>query len=227
MDAQHILRILIFVPLLTHVIAQQTTVAPLFPFLEDETISVSSVLTTTSTSTSATSSASASSSSSARFQFPSPLPAGFAKTASGKPIPCSPKNTKLNPSTHRLISECTPQAFCLGAPGSPVNATGQGICVPRLCRRDPHPFGYGHFGGSNNPPKIRVKGKLVNNDTISLPPMCMSEEFCPDNGSGCKPRLALGEKCELGRDEQCQAPQWDGRVPLEYNRAVCLKSKCV
>lgn len=41
--------------------------------------------------------------------------------------------TKLNPSTHKLTSECGFQAFCLSAPGELSNATGKGICVSRLC----------------------------------------------------------------------------------------------
>ncbi|KAF9533982.1 hypothetical protein CPB83DRAFT_782639, partial [Crepidotus variabilis] len=206
----------------------QTAPTALFPFIVGvTTVPISDSSSILSSTASASAAPSSSTSSFETFHFSSPLPDGVAKTASGKPIPCSPKNTKLNPSTHKLISECTAQAFCLAPPGSPPNATGLGVCVPRLCRRDMYPFGYGHFGGSNNPPKIIVKGKLVNNDTITLPPMCPEGLFCPDDGSGCRPRVTMGEKCELGRDEQCQTPVFDEQVPLESNRALCLNKKCI
>jgi len=156
-----------------------------------------------------------------------PVPLGVAITASGKPIPCSPKNTKLNPSTHKLISECTEQMFCTAPPGSPPNATGLGMCFPRLCRRDQFPFGYGHYGGGNAPPKIRVKGKLMFNDSaVVLPPVCGDGMFCPDNGSGCRQRSDLGAKCELGRDEQCATPPAAEGVPIASDKAVCLNLTC-
>jgi hypothetical protein len=150
------------------------------------------------------------------------IPSGVPRTKSGKPIPCSPKNVKLNPSSHKLISECIETTFCAAPPGAPVNATGLGICLPRQCRRDVYPFGYGTFGGGTGPKKVRVKGKLVTNMTaVALPPMCANGLFCPDNGSGCQVLKQIGESCELGRDEQCQAPSGDGA------KAICLNKTCM
>ncbi|KDR68546.1 hypothetical protein GALMADRAFT_146207 [Galerina marginata CBS 339.88] len=147
------------------------------------------------------------------------LPPGVAKTASGKPIPCSPKNTKLNPTTHKLISECVSTSFCAAPPGSPANATGLGVCYPRLCRREMYPFGYGTYGGGN--------GRRKNATTIEVPPMCASGMFCPDNGSGCRLKVELGSKCELGRDEQCAPPPANPGVSDKDNKSVCLNTFCM
>jgi hypothetical protein len=167
---------------------------------------------------------------------PFPLPTDAPLTASGKPIPCTLKNTKLNPSTHKLVSDCAPQTFCLAPPNSPPNATG--ICVRRRCRRDAYPFGYARFGGVENGvaevPRVKVKGRLTlvpDDDPLmqaKLPPLCPLERFCPDNGSGCRLKLGAGEKCELGRDEQCLDPPFDDAMPQgSLNRAVCLKAACM
>src|SRR5260221_6481503 len=167
-----------------------------------------------------------------------PLPSDAPLTSSGRPIPCGLKNTKLNPSSHKLISDCAPQTFCLAPPSSPANATANGICVRRRCRRDNYPFGYARFGGVTNGvaevPRVMVKGKLVlaaDDDPLmqaKLPPLCPLDNFCPDNGSGCHPKLGSGGTCELGRDEQCQNPPLDEAMPDgSLNRAACLKLKCM
>ena len=174
--------------------------------------------------------------SSTSSSLPFPLPTDAPLTASGKPISCSLKNTKLNPSTHKLISDCAPQTFCLSPPNSPSNATG--ICVRRRCRRDNYPFGYARFGGVTNGleevPRVMVKGKLTivqDDDPLmqaKLPPKCPSDSFCPDNGSGCRSKLGASGTCELGRDEQCQDPPFDDAMPEgSLIRAVCLKFKCM
>lgn len=166
---------------------------------------------------------------------PFPLPTDAPLTSSGKPIPCVLKNTKLNPSTHKLISDCAPQTFCLAPPDSPRNATG--ICVSRRCRRDNYPFGYARFGGVTNGvdevPRVITKGRLelvADDDPLmqaKLPPKCPSDSFCPDNGSGCRLKLGSDEACELGRDEQCQNPPFEVWMPEgSLNRAVCLNSRC-
>ncbi|KAH9481149.1 hypothetical protein JR316_0005669 [Psilocybe cubensis] len=151
--------------------------------------------------------------------FPSPLPDGVARTASGKPIPCSPKNVKLNPSTHKLISECVETSFCAQPPGTPVNATGLGICFPRLCRRDEYPFGYGTYGGG--------QGRRKNATVIPIPPMCPKGTFCPDTGSGCRLEVEIGGQCELARDEQCMAPPPNPNVNPKENKAICLNGVCM
>ncbi|PPQ80285.1 hypothetical protein CVT25_003682 [Psilocybe cyanescens] len=151
--------------------------------------------------------------------FPSPLPDGVARTASGKPIPCSPKNVKLNPSTHKLISECVETSFCAAPPGSPVNATGLGVCFPRLCRRDEYPFGYGTYGGG--------QGRRKNATQIPIPPMCPKGTFCPDTGSGCRLEVEIGGTCELARDEQCMTPPPNPNISAKENKAICLNTVCM
>jgi len=152
------------------------------------------------------------------FVFPSPLPSGIAKTASGKPIPCSPKNVKLNPTTHKLISECVETAFCAQPPDAPANATGLGMCFPRVCTRDEFPFGYGTFGGGVG----RKKGAI----TIPIPPMCPKGTFCPDNGSGCMGLVQVGGRCELARDEQCGPLPPNPNARPQDNKPICLNNIC-
>jgi len=167
---------------------------------------------------------------------PFPLPSDAPLTSSRKPISCVLKNTKLNPSTHKLVSDCAPQTFCLAPSNSPRNATG--ICVRRRCRRDNYPFGYARFGGVTNGvdevPRVVVKGRLTlvaDDDPLmqaKLPPTCPLDSFCPDNGSGCRLKLGSDEACELGRDEQCQNPPLDVGMPEgSLNRGVCLKLRCM
>ena len=160
--------------------------------------------------------------------LPAQLPEGYARTASGKPIPCSPKSTRLNPSTHKLISECVETSFCWAPPGSPVNATGLGVCIPRRCRRDEFPFGYGTYGGGTGG-RSKVKGSMVqlaNGTGVELPPLCANGAFCPDNGSGCQLQVLVGERCELARDEQCAPPPPNAEVAEKDNRATCLMMTC-
>ncbi|KAF4615738.1 hypothetical protein D9613_012464 [Agrocybe pediades] len=153
------------------------------------------------------------------FTFPSPLPDGIARTASGKPIPCSPKNVHLNPTTHKLISECTETAFCAQPPDAPANATGLGMCFARRCTRDEFPFGYGTFGGGI--------GRKKNSTTAGIPPMCPKGTFCPDNGSGCMPPIEIGGRCELARDEQCAPPPPNPNVKPQDNKSICLNNYCL
>ncbi len=142
------------------------------------------------------------------------LPEGVPRTKSGKPIPCSPKNTKLNTATHKLISECVETTFCSAPPGAPANATGLGVCLPRLCRRDEYPFGYGTFGGgSGGSTKVKgKKGQSTNATAVVLPPMCGGGMYCPDDGSGCRVNEKIGDACQLDRDEQCEAPPPDASI---------------
>ncbi|KAF8895988.1 hypothetical protein BD779DRAFT_1493331 [Infundibulicybe gibba] len=116
----------------------------------------------------------------------------------GPGSPCSTADNHLDPLSHKFMSECAEQNFC-----SALNGT----CVPRLCRRDEFPFGFGD----------------------DLPPLCSPGTFCPDDGSGCKPLVLLGEGCELNRDEQCAPPlDWDDLASAKnFNGSVCLHSTCM
>ena len=43
--------------------------------------------------------------------------------------PCSAANNHLDPASHRLLTECNDQSFCLN-----------NICTPKLCVRDEYPL---------------------------------------------------------------------------------------
>lgn len=111
-----------------------------------------------------------------------------------------------------------------------MNATGLGVCLPRMCRRDEYPFGYGTFGGGSGGSVKKVKGKKgqsTNDTAVVLPPMCGVGMFCPDDGSGCRLQEKIGDTCQLDRDEQCEAPPPDPSVPESQNKAVCVSSRCM
>ncbi|KAF9492306.1 hypothetical protein BDN71DRAFT_1497577 [Pleurotus eryngii] len=115
--------------------------------------------------------------------------------------PCSPAHDHLDLISHKFVSQCSDLTFCRTSNNDTIgdfNNTlsggegGNGTCVPRLCRRDEFPFGYDHeedIYGVDVPP--------------DLPPMCAQGMYCPDEGSGCKSVLLPGQKCQMGRDEQC------------------------
>ncbi|KAF9479633.1 hypothetical protein BDN70DRAFT_806753 [Pholiota conissans] len=149
------------------------------------------------------------------------LPVGVPRTKSGKPIKCSPKNTKLNPATHKLISECVETMFCAAPPGAPVNATGLGVCFPRVCRRDEFPFGY------VIPDIVTSRRKPNTTAADPLPAMCASGMFCPDDGSGCRQQVGIGARCELDRDDQCQSPPSNPTIKDADNKSVCLNQVCM
>lgn len=114
---------------------------------------------------------------------------------------CSSNNTIFDPSTHKLVSQCSDHTFC----SAPIN----GMCIPRLCRRDEFPFGYG--------------------PSEAPPPLCPQGFFCPDDGSGCLPLVSVGAPCEPNRDEQCSPPlDWQDLASFQnYNGSICLKSTCM
>lgn len=121
---------------------------------------------------------------------------------------CSPNNTHVDPSTHKLITECDDKTFCTS--DNAANGT-IGTCQPRGCRRDEFPFGYGM--------------------TDALPPLCDRGTFCPDDGHGCEAIHDVGAACELARDEQCAPPKDEIAVVLASNQnsngAICLNSVCM
>lgn len=116
-------------------------------------------------------------------------------------VSCSASKNHLDPSSHKFISECSPQTFC--------SALENGTCTPRLCRRDEFPFGYSA------------------QDTI--PPLCSAGTYCPDEGDGCHPLTSVGGPCQLNRDEQCETPyDWvDLASTQNLNGAICLHSICM
>jgi len=105
---------------------------------------------------------------------------------------CSSDSNHLDPATHRLLTECNDKNFC--------SAPANGTCVPKKCVRDEYPFGY--------------------SPEETVPPPCAYGTFCPDEGSGCKALLTVGQPCQLNRDEQCAPP------PILANESICLQNKC-
>ena len=114
--------------------------------------------------------------------------------------PCSADNNHLDAASHKFISECTDQTFC--------SHSTNGTCIPRQCRRDEFPFGYGDH---------------------PFPPLCNRGSFCPDEGSGCKSLAAVGEPCQMNRDEQCAPPSdWmELASSRNFNGSICLHSTCM
>ena len=117
-------------------------------------------------------------------------------------INCSASNNHLDPSTHKFITECPATTFCSAPEG--------GSCIPKLCRRDEFPF------------------EFASGD-IPVPPMCEKGTFCPDEGSGCEVLSAVGEPCQLNRDEQCAPPvDWLELASTQnFNGSLCLNSICM
>ncbi|GJE89914.1 hypothetical protein PsYK624_060260 [Phanerochaete sordida] len=119
---------------------------------------------------------------------------------------CSPNNTHVDTSTHKLVTECDDKTFCAAS----ANGTA-GTCAPRQCRRDEFPWGYGA--------------------SDALPPLCDRGAFCPDNGGGCQGVRGAGDACEKNRDEQCAPPRDDVAAALasgqNFDGAVCLNSVCM
>ncbi|EPT05458.1 hypothetical protein FOMPIDRAFT_41380 [Fomitopsis schrenkii] len=141
------------------------------------------------------------------------LPSAFAGNAEEGGA-CSPSNDRLDPSSHTFLSDCTDTTFCAplnaSAPANPTSpAASNGTCQARCCRRDEFPFGY--------------------SDGQPLPPLCGSGSFCPDEGSGCKPLIGLGQTCQLNRDDQCAPPkQWQSMASeWNSNGSICLHSTCM
>ncbi|OBZ66311.1 hypothetical protein A0H81_13750, partial [Grifola frondosa] len=114
---------------------------------------------------------------------------------------CSTDDDRLDTATHKFLSDCDDTTFCSGS----VNGT----CQPKQCRRDEFPFGF--------------------DNQTSLPPLCPSGSFCPDEGSGCKTLLPAGEPCQLNRDDQCAPPpNWpDLASNQNFNGSICLQSMCM
>ncbi|KAJ6620023.1 hypothetical protein B0H10DRAFT_1792418 [Mycena sp. CBHHK59/15] len=116
---------------------------------------------------------------------------------------CSSNNNHIDPASKKFVSDCSGQTFCSGT--DVANAT----CIPRLCRRDEFPFGF----SADTP----------------VPPLCARGTFCPDEGSGCRPLVAVGQPCELNRDEQCAPPRdWASLASTQnFNGSLCLRAVCM
>lgn len=114
---------------------------------------------------------------------------------------CSSKNNNLDPTSHKLLSDCDDKTYCSAA----INGT----CQPRQCRQDQYPFGF--------------------NPGDPIPPQCPPGAFCPDEGSGCLSLAHAGAPCQLNRDDQCAPPMdWDMLANHQnFNGSLCLHSTCM
>ena len=115
---------------------------------------------------------------------------------------CSTANNRLQVGTYQFASDCDSITYC----------ASNNTCAYRGCRKDVFPFGY---------------------DSIDdLPPLCESNQFCPDEGDACQDLLAVGSDCQLNRDDECAPPDdWrelaDSKYGLNVNGSVCLNNKCM
>ncbi|RPD59062.1 hypothetical protein L226DRAFT_465648 [Lentinus tigrinus ALCF2SS1-7] len=114
---------------------------------------------------------------------------------------CSTDHDRLDARTGKFSSDCDSTAFCSGS----TNAT----CQPRACRRDEFLFGFGN--------------------ATAMPPLCKAGTYCPDEGSGCTALVAVGQPCQVDRDEQCAPPPNWQEVASNWNNngSICLKSACM
>ena len=117
---------------------------------------------------------------------------------------CSVSNNRLQVGTYQYWDECNYIHYCSEA---------EGVCRPRVCRKDEFPFGY-------------TPGR-------TFPDKCPEGQFCPDEGSGCQTLLPVGSPCQLNRDDQCEPPpnseelvDTTGRG-LNVKGSVCLNSVCM
>ncbi|OSX66318.1 hypothetical protein POSPLADRAFT_1177763 [Postia placenta MAD-698-R-SB12] len=116
---------------------------------------------------------------------------------------CSVSNQRLDSGTYQFYSECDAVTYC-----SPAS-----ICELKGCRKDVFPFGYA--SGS------------------SLPPLCGSGRFCPDEGSMCLSVAPVGSPCQFNRDDQCEGPPNHKELAdhtgfgLNVNGSVCLNNSCM
>ncbi|PWN48555.1 hypothetical protein IE53DRAFT_304675, partial [Violaceomyces palustris] len=106
--------------------------------------------------------------------------------------PCSQSNNRLTFDTNQFRSDCGYTAWC----------DTDGICKPNGCRKDDFPFGY--------------------RSRKDWPPLCPRGQVCPDELSACVPQQALGQACQLNRDDQCQ-PSYSTSPKI---KSICLKFQC-
>lgn len=87
---------------------------------------------------------------------------------------CNPAHNGLAAGTLQYTSDCNVTTWC-----------NNGVCQNKGCRRDEFPLGYASSGNGKN---------------ILPPPKCSDDEFCPDEGSECVPKIRVGQPCQLDRD---------------------------
>ena len=91
---------------------------------------------------------------------------------------CDPSHNGLATGTLQYVSDCNATTYC----------NSDGTCKPKGCRRDEFPLGY------------PLSGIKANGWPLEAPNKCDSNQFCPDEGTGCQDLLAVGSACQLDRD---------------------------
>ncbi|TFK54266.1 hypothetical protein OE88DRAFT_1642837 [Heliocybe sulcata] len=128
---------------------------------------------------------------------------------------CSLSDNRLQVGTYQFYTDCDAVTYCSNA----------GTCELKGCRRDEFPYGYAQ-------------------DSNSIPDLCPSGQFCPDEEDACQDILPVGSPCQLNRDanalviepcwlDQCEGPpnfvdlrDESGRG-LNHNGSVCLNNVCM
>lgn len=109
---------------------------------------------------------------------------------------CNPAHNGLTTGTLQFGSDCNATTWC-----------NNGQCQPKGCRKDRFPLGYDTGGSKGN-------GKHI------LPPsLCSSDEFCPDEGSQCVPKIAVGQPCQFGRDGSW-FPILSSCLPISFHHPI-------
>jgi hypothetical protein len=153
-----------------------------------------------------------------------------ANTSNANTDTCDPAHNGLASGTLQFASDCNATTWC-----------NNGRCQPKGCRRDRFPLGYDTGGSKGN-------GKH-----IPPPPLCASDEFCPDEGSQCISKINVGEPCQFDRDgswflilsprlpisphhrcplDSCRPPPNSAELRdrsgqgLNFNGSICLNFVC-
>ncbi|KAF8339642.1 uncharacterized protein EI90DRAFT_2907111 [Cantharellus anzutake] len=121
----------------------------------------------------------------------------------GQDIPqggtCNPSANRVDPATHRWVSDCNSKTFCDGE-----------LCQLKGCRTH------------------ELDSRYDQGDVL-IPPLCPQGQFCPDAESHCQPVRGAGNHCELNRDDQCiSPPNWQqSQSSMNNGGAICLNFQCM
>ncbi|KAJ7733757.1 hypothetical protein DFH07DRAFT_132432 [Mycena maculata] len=116
---------------------------------------------------------------------------------------CTQADSRLQIGTYQFFDDCDSVTYC----------ASNGTCLLKGCRKDEFPFGYA--------------------TGATLPPLCPSGQFCPDEADVCQAQLTVGSPCQLNRDDECEPPPNAAELADTTNRglnvdgAVCLNNVCM
>ncbi|KAF9514602.1 hypothetical protein BS47DRAFT_865363 [Hydnum rufescens UP504] len=111
---------------------------------------------------------------------------------------CNPASSRLDPATHKFLSDCDSKTFC---------DSSTRTCQLKQCR-------------TGDPDSSYQPGEPV-------PPLCSPGTYCPDAQNQCRPLLAIGDPCELNRDDQCAPPNTEDLASsTNSSNVICLNFIC-